>query len=396
MGSIVTPVYWKKDAAGQLRQLPFISGLNLNPTAGISSIYGGDTANDDLKLYANSSDARSYIAINGANDIQCSIHTGTQFVIDEVGNNFMSFDRSGSTYTTDATTTTAWDFNFNTITSGVGAVMSSNNCAGGIILKIVGDSDALTTGELIGIYGGTAKDKSWFAVIENSSDTEGSQVIIDGDNVAGDPAKPSLRIGTGEQGFYPIGAGTIATSIGGAVKWYWGASSMRADPSGAFNIVYTAATATAPAYTFVGDTDTGVGRAAADHLSLISAGIEAKTLTSAIVTTSDATLTTCGSLTLTDNIAYKVKAHVVAVDTTGTPSVKRGCWEFVGCFYRTNAGNATQQGNTQSLVQIRDEIGSLWDADFAVSGNDVRIRVNGEAGVDVNWKTTIEYMRVGE
>jgi len=114
----------------------------------------------------------------------------------------------------------------------------------------------------------------------------------------------------------------------------------------------------------------------------------------AIVTTNDATVTTCGSLTLADNTLYQISAMIVGVDTTNTPADQWAGYELKGTFYRTNAGGATQLGATTSAHT--SETDAAWDATFDVNGNDVRIRVTGEAAKNVNWKSVITHINVGE
>lgn len=160
-----------------------------------------------------------------------------------------------------------------TLTSG--PTLHLETLTSGTGLKISVDSDILTTGKALDILGGTARDKSWLKVIKNSADTEGSQVIIDGDNVAGEQTKPSLRIGASENGFYPIDATAFGVTVGGAIRFYFTGAELRGSAgNGAVSIVNEVSTATNPVYCFRNDVDTGLGSAGADQASIIAGGVE--------------------------------------------------------------------------------------------------------------------------
>ena len=237
-------------------------------------IHGGAATGDDLYLKANSTDTRPYILLQGNSMIRYAMPLGANFDIQEVTNTFMVFNRTGSTYTTDATTTTARDFDVRTVTTGTGVLFRASGLTTGKAVHIYGDSDDLTTGSLLEVTGGAGADKSWLKVIKNSSDTEGCQVIIDGDNVIGAPAKPSLRIGSAESGFYMSAVNVMNFAIGGVARLHLADGSLASETTNSWQMTHTASTSTTPCYNFVGDQDTGIGWAAADALSAISGAIE--------------------------------------------------------------------------------------------------------------------------
>lgn len=180
-----------------------------------TEIYGGTGASADLTLYSNSANNYPNLRLNGSSTAVMTLPTGFNFEISEESNAFMQFNRSGSTYTTDATGGNGWYFDLDTVTTASAIRVTAIGVTSGSALNIEVDSDSLTTGRGIRLRGGANSDKNWFEVIKNTSDTEGCQVIIDGSNVAGSAAKPSWRIGTVENGAFPLTTETWGLGAGG-------------------------------------------------------------------------------------------------------------------------------------------------------------------------------------
>lgn len=84
----------------------------------------------------------------------------------------------------------------------------------------------------------------------------------------------SLNFGDGDTGFYEIGDDTLSIAVVGVEQVRVDASKISGTSTGNFRISHSASSATVPAYNFVGDDDTGIGRAGANQLSLISGGVE--------------------------------------------------------------------------------------------------------------------------
>ena len=280
------PSFGYKDANSRFHHSPAVpNGLDLrngfildshSVTANAATIYGGDTSGDDLYLYANTADSGTHGSIIlSANGHSYWIgKTGLTFIFQEQGSNFLTLNRSGSTYTADNTAGTAWDFVLAT-TGGDGVQINGTTVTTGRALSIVMDSDLLTTGKAMEVLGGSARGQSWFQVIENSADTEGCQVVIDGSNAAGAASKPSLKLGVGENGFYIPASNQIGVALAGAINYKFTATDLQANDGAGPSMINEAATATNP--TFAPnrtDLDTGLGWAAADQLSLIAGGVE--------------------------------------------------------------------------------------------------------------------------
>ena len=95
----------------------------------------------------------------------------------------------------------------------------------------------------------------------------------------GTAAAPSIAIGEVDNGFYQAPADIIRYSINGIEVLYFGAGGIGRNTTGGVQISASNSSATVPVHVFNGDTNTGVGRAAADQLSLIAGGVEGIRLT---------------------------------------------------------------------------------------------------------------------
>lgn len=102
--------------------------------------------------------------------------------------------------------------------------------------------------------------------------------------------------------------------------------------------------------------------------------------------TSDATVTVAYSYTMSDASSIVLTCKINAMETDGTD---RDYWWITGLFYRSGGGSATQQGSTASVITAITS-DATWLVEFDVSGNDVRVRVTGDAGTDINWITETE------
>jgi hypothetical protein len=107
------------------------------------------------------------------------------------------------------------------------------------------------------------------------------------------------------------------------------------------------------------------------------------------VTTTDATVTTLLSKTLTDEKVYRIEAQILARERDGSD---RNSYHIQGLFYRTGAGNATQEGAT---VPVAIESEALCACTFDTNGNDVRVRVTGVAAETWDWQGVMEVFEAG-
>lgn len=111
----------------------------------------------------------------------------------------------------------------------------------------------------------------------------------------------------------------------------------------------------------------------------------------ATVSTTDATVTTCGSYTLPDETIIIVRAYVVGRTTAG-----------VAANYIRAAGAQREAAAGAALVGAVDVTGwfhtgedagaALWDCTLDVSGNDIRCRVTGAAATTIAWRALLEIL----
>ncbi len=90
---------------------------------------------------------------------------------------------------------------------------------------------------------------------------------------------PSLSFGDGDSGFYEIGDDRIVFATLGTRRVNMETGFWEAQDSNGWRLENDDASATVPVFVFGSDTDTGLGRAGADALSLIAGGVEGMRLT---------------------------------------------------------------------------------------------------------------------
>lgn len=96
-----------------------------------------------------------------------------------------------------------------------------------------------------------------------------------------DAATPTLAFGDGDSGFYEAVNNTLHISAGGIQSVAITNSALWMNSNGAPSLLRVDAGATTPVYVFYNDTNTGLGSAGADILSLIAGGVEGIRITEA-------------------------------------------------------------------------------------------------------------------
>lgn len=104
--------------------------------------------------------------------------------------------------------------------------------------------------------------------------------------------------------------------------------------------------------------------------------------------TTDGTVTTCGTYTVPDLSTVTVTARVSAVQD----SHAAGAAYVIVAGFRRNGATVTQIGATSALVTAEDD--AAWNAAFDVSSTEVRIRVTGKAATNVNWRARADVVAV--
>jgi hypothetical protein len=147
----------------------------------------------------------------------------------------------------------------------------------------------VTGGGRVGI--GTSSPSSKFDVFGGSITVRGSGsgLIVESGNVGiglvnptsalqipseNDAVTPTLSFGDGDSGFYERADDIIAFSAAGAQRWEFQGNEFLSANGLGIQMRNLTPSDTQPIYAFRSDTDTGLGRAAADQLSLISGGVE--------------------------------------------------------------------------------------------------------------------------
>lgn len=102
-------------------------------------------------------------------------------------------------------------------------------------------------------------------------------------------------------------------------------------------------------------------------------------------TTNDATVTTLISAAIADQTCVLATARVSARQTNG---VERATYIRTVQVYREGGGAVLGAAGVQT--DFTDESDAAWDCTFDVNGNDLRLRVTGDAGNDVDWAGVLE------
>lgn len=109
--------------------------------------------------------------------------------------------------------------------------------------------------------------------------TEGNIDIVHTDSklllpLKNDAANPTVSFGDGDSGLYEGSDDILSIATGGILRMNITATGMYSNTTGGWRLGHDAASATNPALAFAGDSDTGMGLAGADILSLIAGGVE--------------------------------------------------------------------------------------------------------------------------
>lgn len=112
------------------------------------------------------------------------------------------------------------------------------------------------------------------------------------------------------------------------------------------------------------------------------------------VTTTNATVTTLLSYTLTASRTYVIEARVVARRTGGSAgTAEDGAGYVVRGTYKTSAGSATLIGSVTAVYTAESQ--AAWNATLDTSGAAVRVRVTGAANNNISWHATVFVSWVG-
>ena len=248
-------------------------------TAGTPALLSGGSSNltwNGTKLFANyasttalTSTGSAYLATAGGNvgigttspSQLLTVGNNNQFTVSSAGAVSVNGGSSGSVTIGSGT-------NGNVIMSGLAATgnftINAANVAGGSIdLQSRGSS------------------KMW---IDNSGNvgigTTSPLSLLHIDNKGTFTLAKGLTFGSGDNGFYTSADNQIRVAFYNNARWQITADALQSLTTDGAVLNRLASTATSPAFTFFGDTDTGIGRAGADILSLIAGGTNGLNVTS--------------------------------------------------------------------------------------------------------------------
>ena len=111
-------------------------------------------------------------------------------------------------------------------------------------------------------------------------------------------------------------------------------------------------------------------------------GVTVNDVVSNTVTTSDATVTTLATIAIPDDTAVLIDASIIS---RRTDAADRGGYLRRALVFREAAGSATLQGNIDT--PFTRESSGPWNVTIDVNGDDARIRVTGQAGKTIHWRS---------
>jgi len=130
-------------------------------------IYGGTTAGNDITIYPNTSDLKPYLQLQGGGNLILSSTSSNSIFLSSEGTTLIQAQRLTTRITGTATTGTQVDLDTDGVTSGRCMEISAKGLTSGQALRILLDSDIVTTGKGIQILSGPSSATEVFAVDED-------------------------------------------------------------------------------------------------------------------------------------------------------------------------------------------------------------------------------------
>lgn len=118
---------------------------------------------------------------------------------------------------------------------------------------------------------GITINRSIYRPLQDITLAAGKHLVLPQHN---DATTPTLAFGDGDSGFYEKGDDDIGVALVGSLRFRFVSGSFRGVKTNAPLIVDNTPSAIFPPFAFSGDSDTGIGSAAVDQLSLIAGGEE--------------------------------------------------------------------------------------------------------------------------
>lgn len=174
--------------------------------------------------------------------------------------------------------------------AGQGQVWVRNDTPNTLMFTDDAGTDFVIGGAAAGSIGGSIADNQIAVGAVTANDIEGDanltwngttlalggagkQLLLNGPETV--PTAPTIGFGGGDTGFYERGADILAVSVGGAEKWNWNGNAFHSFDSLGGGLLNETASATNPTINpRRASTQTGIGAAGANELSLISNSVE--------------------------------------------------------------------------------------------------------------------------
>lgn len=109
----------------------------------------------------------------------------------------------------------------------------------------------------------------------------GCRLVLPQEN---DAVTPTFAFGDGDTGFFESGDDSLQVAISGSSRYQFAAGEIRSLTTSGFLSNRESSSGTVPAHSFVADVDTGIGRNAANQLSIITGAIGSNYINAAGVT----------------------------------------------------------------------------------------------------------------
>ena len=244
--------------------------------------------------------------------------------------------------------------------------------SGAVLLSITSDSSAASAS--VATFAGTINA----GTITGSGNATFAGKIKSTETPADLASAPTVAFGDGNTGFYERSDNDLRVTIGGSGLYEFSANCMGGVNEGRAHFNAEVATATNPTVIpWRNDSDTGIGRASANNLSLIAGGTEALRLSATDATfAGDVTISNATpALNLTDtdnssNIALSSVGGALIVNSTSDQVYQIGGTEY----FRIATSGVTFAGNVTA-------------ANLFLGSSSVRISPGGSGEIGLNYNT---------
>jgi len=333
---------------GANRYLMNTPGVGYIPRIGATYSSALNTV-DNLYLNIDSNNSSVYSALIIANNAQ-----------DALGNELFRFQEDG---------------NF-------GSTSSFGTSAAGILGMAIGTEPESAPPDIcqMGVSDYAAGDARWWFMGEASTD---KVWIGDGSIVIPSGVGKGYWFGNGANGITDDGGGNnyLYVYLNGSKHWIFATTYIKSNISGGARISSSVPTSTVPAYNFDADTDTGIGKAAADQLSLIAGGVEGIRVIEDAGAIEAYTMGASGVRVNDTSGGFKAKPYFGSVEVTAAATLT----------ITLNIPTGAKLKGCQLHVPTALAAGETWDAEF---NDGAQVEAIG-AAIAVAQNTNVNFFSAG-